>query len=102
MDRTPEEGMKAIYKMALSEALETRGLMSTPTKISTGTGCSVPPESPHEKSEEHSQASLATNCCWSPQLKISEDECSTSQAVVVSVDRKDDAVPQFANRVSPS
>ncbi|XP_019735994.1 putative deoxyribonuclease TATDN2 isoform X2 [Hippocampus comes] len=97
MDRTPEEGMKAIYKMALSAALETRELMSTPTKISTGTSFSVPPASPHEKSEEHSQASLRTHCCWSPQLKISEDECSTSQAVVVSVGQKDDVVPQVGN-----
>ncbi|XP_051931340.1 putative deoxyribonuclease TATDN2 isoform X3 [Hippocampus zosterae] len=84
MDRTPE-------------AFETRGWMSTPTKIGTSTGCSVPPVTPHAKSEECSQASLTTNCCWSPQLKIGKDECSTSQAVVVSVCQKDDAVPQVGN-----
>ncbi|XP_077385534.1 putative deoxyribonuclease TATDN2 [Festucalex cinctus] len=94
-DRTPEEGFNAIYKMALSAALKSRGMMSTPTKISSDTGCqSLPPASPQVTTGEDSQASLTTDCCWSPQPDISDDQCST----VVSFGQDDDTVPEADKR----
>ncbi|XP_061543451.1 LOW QUALITY PROTEIN: putative deoxyribonuclease TATDN2 [Phycodurus eques] len=99
-DSAPEEGLKAIYKMALSGAVRSRGLKSTPAKCSTDTGClSLSPASPYMKTEEHSQTSLTR--CWSPQLgkcDVSEDQISTSQAVVISVDQKDGTVSQGGER----
>ncbi|XP_049588828.1 putative deoxyribonuclease TATDN2 isoform X2 [Syngnathus scovelli] len=54
-DKTAEEGLKAVYKTAISAAMAGRGLMSTLPKISSH--LSLPSStSPHAKTEEHSQA----------------------------------------------
>ncbi|XP_077430212.1 putative deoxyribonuclease TATDN2 isoform X2 [Vanacampus margaritifer] len=66
-ERTPEEGLKAIYNMALSAAMGSRGLISNPTKMTNDTSCrSLPPASPQVTAEEDSQASFSSDCCWSP------------------------------------
>ncbi|KAM9798916.1 putative deoxyribonuclease TATDN2 isoform 2-T2 [Syngnathus typhle] len=70
-DKTAEEGLKTIYKKAISAAMAERGLMSTFPKISSH--LSLPSStSPHAKTEEHSQAR--------------------------AVGQKDDAIPQVGKR----
>ncbi|XP_077458467.1 putative deoxyribonuclease TATDN2 isoform X2 [Stigmatopora argus] len=112
-DRTPEEGSKAIYRMALLAAIGSSGLKSTPSKFDPDTNClSLPVASPRAKTEEHSQSSLSTYSCDSPQLQQKrdaiEDQRSTSRAIVV---QKDDEVimleevgvdPHYSQNVSAS
>ncbi|XP_057700969.1 putative deoxyribonuclease TATDN2 [Corythoichthys intestinalis] len=97
-DRTPEEGSKAIYTMALLAAIGSSGLKTTPSKFNADAVTS-----PHVKTEEHCQALLSTRSSKSLRLgkksDVIGDQCSASQALVVSVEQKDDAVPQTSGRV---
>ncbi|XP_077582268.1 putative deoxyribonuclease TATDN2 [Stigmatopora nigra] len=93
-DRTPEEGSKAIYRMALLAAIGSSGLKSTPSKFDPDTNChSLPITSPHANTEEHNQASLSTHSCQSPQLQQNRD------AIGVPIHQIDDEVPPTSHEV---
>lgn len=106
-ERTPEEGSKAIYRMALIAAIGSSEL-TTSTPITDANSLSLPPAASPVKTEVPSLASpdRTVNCSSLTPLKedsgtVQEDQWSPPQLFVDSDAQGDITEPKADLRVSP-